>query len=354
MAFIYFILFHVVEGYEFFHENISNEETSFSHWSIVNNERIKLEKLQDEISARLHSYRPVPFFMVSTVLCTLILMTGIILIQASNVVKSKYSCRKSNERFRKLWAEETAKDEAASCVADIDFTYADARPGLICRLHPAQLDAKQDRQFGSTMTAEALHKNSLTTHEEIRRIPRWIVCTEAISSGILLLQLIFFGMCTYHMKNSFEMIEKFCEEDLTFCQQSRFKGHLKGIPNDAAHQLHAEVRNAFGVYASHIVGTHSNYHYMLIMIYVSCIITCGYIFSSLCSSIAFYSESDGSGNVVIVTTMFEQIASLFGISMSAIFSISMLIILYFHLHTTSQSTVVLRKCSEKINLLCHC
>uniref|UniRef100_A0A915CAK9 Uncharacterized protein n=1 Tax=Parascaris univalens TaxID=6257 RepID=A0A915CAK9_PARUN len=295
MAFIYFILFHVVEGYEFFHENISNEETSFSHWSIVNNERIKLEKLQDEISARLHSYRPVPFFMVSTVLCTLILMTGIILIQA-----------------------------------------------------------KQDRQFGSTMTAEALHKNSLTTHEEIRRIPRWIVCTEAISSGILLLQLIFFGMCTYHMKNSFEMIEKFCEEDLTFCQQSRFKGHLKGIPNDAAHQLHAEVRNAFGVYASHIVGTHSNYHYMLIMIYVSCIITCGYIFSSLCSSIAFYSESDGSGNVVIVTTMFEQIASLFGISMSAIFSISMLIILYFHLHTTSQSTVVLRKCSEKINLLCHC
>lgn len=61
---------------------------------------------------------------------------------ASNIVKSKYNCRKSHERFRKLWAEETAKDEAASCVADIDFTYADARPGLICRLHPTQLDGK--------------------------------------------------------------------------------------------------------------------------------------------------------------------------------------------------------------------
>uniref|UniRef100_A0A0M3IIH7 Uncharacterized protein n=1 Tax=Ascaris lumbricoides TaxID=6252 RepID=A0A0M3IIH7_ASCLU len=139
---------------------------------------MKLEKLQDEISARLHSYRLMPFFVISTVLCTLVLMTGIILIQASNIVKSKYNCRKSHERFRKLWAEETAKDEAASCVADIDFTYADARPGLICRLHPTQLDGK----------------------------------------------LIFFGMCAYHLKNSFEMIGKFCEEDLRFCQQSRFTG----------------------------------------------------------------------------------------------------------------------------------
>lgn len=45
---------------------------------------MKLEKLQDEISARLHSYRPMPFFVISTVLCTLVLMTGIILIQGTN------------------------------------------------------------------------------------------------------------------------------------------------------------------------------------------------------------------------------------------------------------------------------
>lgn len=77
-----------------------------------------------------------------------------------------------------------------------------------------------------------------------------------------------------------------------------FTGHLKGIPNDAAHQLHAEVRNAFGAYVSHIIDGHSNYHYALIMVYVSCILTCGYIFSSLWSSIAFCNETDGGGNGV--------------------------------------------------------
>ncbi|KHN79389.1 hypothetical protein Tcan_03059 [Toxocara canis] len=288
-----------VKGHLPFRNNISDNEPSFNQWAMVNAERIKLEKLQAEIAARMYSYRPLPFFMISIVLCTLVILIAVILVQASNIEKSNYNSRKSQERFQKLWEQETTKNEASSCVADIDFTYANARPGLICRLFSAN-SVKQDRPVAGKSTRDTAGKNPVTTVGAVKRIPRWVIGIEIISSGVLLLQLICMGLCVYHIDDSVEMIERFCTEDLASCQQNCFFGQLSGKLRSTVYQLHAEVRNAFGVYISHLADARTNFDYTLIMIYMTCIFTCSYIFSSLCSTFVHCKEIDSNGKAFLL------------------------------------------------------
>ncbi|VDM27876.1 unnamed protein product [Toxocara canis] len=233
-----------VKGHLPFRNNISDNEPSFNQWAMVNAERIKLEKLQAEIAARMYSYRPLPFFMISIVLCTLVILIAVILVQA----------------------------------VKLDYTAV-----------------KQDRPVAGKSTRDTAGKNPVTTVGAVKRIPRWVIGIEIISSGVLLLQLICMGLCVYHIDDSVEMIERFCTEDLASCQQNCFFGQLSGKLRSTVYQLHAEVRNAFGVYISHLADARTNFDYTLIMIYMTCIFTCSYIFSSLCSTFVHCKEIDSNG-----------------------------------------------------------
>ncbi|VDK60000.1 unnamed protein product [Anisakis simplex] len=305
---------------------VEDRET-FNPWLVVNTERIKLEKLQAEIALRMQSYRVLPFFMASAVVCTVILACTIALVQVSNLQKNDHHVRKSKERFRKMWIYETTREEASSCIADLDFTYAEARPALICRYAAIQSNETQLPQnsctepsvlnstvsltaAASTTTVTAAPLSSHTSlqtenqkvkpetkvsHEHVKRLPRWTMHIQILCNGVLLLEAILVGLMSGFVGDSIGLIDEFCQLDMIACQRACYEGRLPEVLRTIAYQLHSDVRNALGVYASHLSDERTNFQYTFVIIYMTCILSCAYILASLWSSVRFGHETAADG-----------------------------------------------------------